>query len=70
MTAKGLRVSPAGIAQHYRDWLDILVIHRQDASQTAEVERLGIRPVLADTLMTDRTKEIALARQLLEVAGK
>lgn len=70
MAATGLAVSPVGVAQHYQEWLDVMVIDRQDALLSPEIEALGIRCAVADTLMTDRAKEIALARQLLEVIGK
>jgi LPPG:FO 2-phospho-L-lactate transferase len=66
MAAKGLPVSAVGVAQHYQEWLDILVIDRQDADLVHEVERMGIRALVTDTMMSDRSKEIALARHLLE----
>jgi LPPG:FO 2-phospho-L-lactate transferase len=70
MAAIGLPVSPVGVARHYQEWLDVMVIDRQDVSLSSEIDELGIECVTADTLMTDRAKEIALARQLLEVIDK
>ena len=70
MAAIGLPVSPIGVARHYQEWLDVMVIDRQDVSLSPEIDALGIECVVADTLMTDRAKEIALGRQLLEVIGK
>jgi LPPG:FO 2-phospho-L-lactate transferase len=65
MRARGLPVSPAGVAAAYAPWLRTLVLDRRDAGGAAELERLGVAPVLADTLMTDRARELALARVVL-----
>lgn len=67
MAAKGLPVSAVGVARCYQEWLDILVIDRQDAGLSDEIGQRGIRTVVMDTIMKDRSKEVALARQLLEV---
>ena len=65
MRARGLPVSPVGVAAAYAPWLGTLVIDRSDAARVPELERLGVRPVLADILMTDRDREIALAQLML-----
>ncbi len=65
MRARGLDVSPAGVAAAYAPWLRALVIDRQDGGCVPELERLGLTVVVADTLMTDRERAIALARVVL-----
>ncbi len=65
MQAKGLPVSPVGVAQAYERWLDILVLDRQDSALASEVHALGIRAVVTDTLMRDRQTEVSLARAVL-----
>jgi len=65
MRARGLPVSPVGVAAAYAPWLGTLVIDRSDAARVLELERLGVRAVLADILMTDRDREIALAQLML-----
>src|SRR6059036_4000482 len=65
MRARGLPVSPVGVAAAYAPWLGTLVIDRSDAARVPELERLGVRPVLADILMTDRDRETALAQLML-----
>ena len=65
MRARGLPVSPVGVAVAYAPWLGTLVIDRSDAARVPELERLGVRARLADVLMTDRHREIALARSML-----
>jgi LPPG:FO 2-phospho-L-lactate transferase len=66
MRARGLDVSAAGVATAYAPWLHTLVVDASDPDAAAAVKRQGVRPVLANTLMTDRTTEIALARTVIE----
>ncbi len=66
MLAKGLPVSPVGVAQAYEKWLDILVLDRQDSALASEVQSLGIRAVVTDTIMRDRQTEVSLARAVLK----
>lgn len=68
MRARALAVSAAGVASAYAPWLRILVIDRTDAAETRAVEALGVRTVLADVIMTDASREIALARSVIEAA--
>ncbi len=65
MKVKGLPASSVGVAQAYLGWLDLLVLDQQDSALTPEIEALGIRAVVADTLMRDRDTEVALARAVL-----
>lgn len=68
MTARGLAVSPLGVAAAYAPWLRALLIDAGDAGETAALSRAGVRAVTADILMTDRAREVALARRVLEAA--
>src|SRR5206468_2942782 len=65
MRARGLSVSAVGVAAAYAPWLGTLVIDRSDTGRVAELARLGVEAVLADIVMTDRDREIALARVVL-----
>lgn len=69
LRARGLPVSAVSIAEVYRPWLDALVFDRRDSALAGEIERRGVRPVPADTLMTDSGRETALARAVLEAVG-
>jgi LPPG:FO 2-phospho-L-lactate transferase len=69
LAARGLDVSPVGVARAYRPWLDALVIDRADAISAPALEREGVRPVLADALMRDHEAEVRLARVVLDAAG-
>ena len=69
MAARGLPVSAAGVAWAYQEWLDVMVLDSQDQALTPELGRLGVSPVVTNTLMTDRQREVALARAVLETIG-
>ena len=68
MRARGLTVSPAGVAAAYAPWLRTLLIDVRDRDVAADVQRAGARPLVADILMPDREREIALARAVLAAA--
>jgi LPPG:FO 2-phospho-L-lactate transferase len=61
----GIDVSCVGVAREYRDFCSTLVIDSGDAARAGEVEALGVRAVVADTLMTDARVAAALARDTL-----
>src|SRR5262245_21460404 len=65
----GIEASCVGVARGYRDLCAAFVIDSQDAARAREVEALGVRAVVTDTLMTDVHVAAALARRTLaEVA--
>src|ERR1700740_62132 len=51
MASQGLPVSIAGIAQAYREFLDILVVDTRDAQPAEELRRSGLRVHCANTVM-------------------
>jgi LPPG:FO 2-phospho-L-lactate transferase len=69
LTARGLEASPRGVARAYRPWLDALVIDAADRRDAADLERDGVRAVIADALMPDAAAEARLARVVLDAAG-
>lgn len=69
LAARGLDVSPLGVARAYRPWLDALVIDRADVANAPALERDGVRPVVADALMPDSEAEARLARAVLDAVG-
>lgn len=70
MRARGWPVSPVGVARAYAPWLGWLLIAPEDRAQEPLLRAAGVRPVVADILMTDHRKEVALARHVLEAAGR
>lgn len=65
MRARGLPVSPVGVACAYAPWLEVLMIDARDERYAPELARLGVGPVLADIMMSDGAREVALARRVL-----
>lgn len=68
MRARGLPVSPLGVATAYRRWLSALVIDESDRACAGALREAGVTPVIAPILMTDHAREIALARRILAEA--
>lgn len=66
MQARGLDVSPLGVAAAYHPWLTALALAEQDRARAKALDEAGVRPLIAPILMTDRRREVALARHLLE----
>jgi LPPG:FO 2-phospho-L-lactate transferase len=62
-------VSAVGVAQGYRDLLDAFVMDTLDASLAGRVEALGMRAVVADTIMRGSAEKAALARTALNALG-
>jgi LPPG:FO 2-phospho-L-lactate transferase len=69
MRARGLDVSPAGVAAAYAPWLRHLLIDVRDAASASALAKLGVHAVVTDIVMTDRASERALAAQALAAAG-
>jgi LPPG:FO 2-phospho-L-lactate transferase len=65
----GHEVSAVGAARQYTGLADVFVLDRVDANLAPEVEALGMRAVVLDTLMTDDAARERLARDLLEAAA-
>jgi LPPG:FO 2-phospho-L-lactate transferase len=61
----GIEASCVGVARGYRDLCAAFVIDDKDAARAGEVQALGVRPVVTDTLMTDVGVAAALARETL-----
>ena len=64
MRGVGVEVSARGVAELYRGLIDAFVIDERDADLTADIEAMGIRTRVLDTIMGD----VAVAQQLAEAA--
>ncbi len=62
----GHEVSPCGVAELYRDIASVFVLDRTDAHHAEDVARLGMKPVLADILITVPEKARFLAELVLQ----
>jgi LPPG:FO 2-phospho-L-lactate transferase len=69
MRGLSMEVSAVGVARCYRDFLDVMVIDKQDEHLLSEIEDLGIPAVATNTIMHDMAAKAALAHKVLEVAG-
>ena len=54
------------MARLYADLADVFVLDDVDAGLAEEVAALGLRPVVADTIMTDDASRAGLAGDVLE----
>ncbi len=70
MAAQGVEVSPRGVAELYRDFLDVLVIDLQDRMLKSSIEAMGIEVVVKQTMMTSLRRKKALALAVLKAARK
>ena len=61
----GIEVSCVGVARAYAEFCSTLVIDSADAALAPDVEALGVRAVVADTVMRDARVAAALARHTL-----
>ena len=64
-----MEVSPVGVARYYRDFLDVMIIDKQDEHLLSAIEDLGIPAVATNTIMRDSAAKKALAQKVLEVVG-
>ncbi len=65
MAAQGFPVSIAGVAQAYRDFLDILIADLRDAEAAKHLTRPGLRVHCTNTIMRNSDDKAKLARTVL-----
>ena len=65
----GLEVSALAVARRYQGLVDGFVLDRADAALASQVEALGMRALVTDTLMTGPEAAAGLAAHMLEFAG-
>ena len=62
----GHDVSALGVARYYKDWVDGFVLDAQDADLAREIEALGMKVRVADTMMRNDDDKRRLAAEVLE----
>jgi LPPG:FO 2-phospho-L-lactate transferase len=65
MRAKGYEVSPAGVAQYYADFLDVMVIDSQDIPPVPDMANSGCRFIKSNILMNCVSASTSLAQTIL-----
>jgi LPPG:FO 2-phospho-L-lactate transferase len=66
MRHRGVEVSPRGVAQLYRDFLDRLVIDYADKKLADDIASMGVEPVVTNTIMRTIEDKVRLAEAALE----
>lgn len=66
MKAMGMEVSAVGVAEHYRDFLDVMIVDTQDKHLIADIEKLGIKAISTNTIMKDKKTKAHLAQIVLD----
>ena len=69
MAELGHEVSCVGVARTYQGICDVFVIDEQDAHLVAEIERTGLKTMVASTIMNTEADKIGLARRILQLKG-
>jgi LPPG:FO 2-phospho-L-lactate transferase len=69
MAELGHEVSCVGVARQYQGLCDLFLIDQQDAHLAPEIEKLGMKPVVASIIMETEADKIALARHILSLKG-
>jgi LPPG:FO 2-phospho-L-lactate transferase len=62
----GLEVSPLGVARLYRDIVGLFILDNADQDYIDPIERLGMRAIATDTVMTTPERAAALAKVVLQ----
>lgn len=65
MSATGLPVSIAGVAQAYQDFLDVLVVDASDSEKGKELEHSRLRIHCTNIMMRTAQEKLNLAREVL-----
>jgi LPPG:FO 2-phospho-L-lactate transferase len=61
----GMEVSPLGVARLYSDIVGLFVLDNADRRYIEPIERLGMRAIATDTIMTSPARAAALAEAVL-----
>src|SRR5262249_4256472 len=65
LASLGFGASATSVAGLYRDFLEVFVLDDQDAALKGEVEQLGLRAIVAPTIMSSTETKRALAKAIL-----
>ncbi|MDA0733016.1 MAG: 2-phospho-L-lactate transferase [SAR202 cluster bacterium Casp-Chloro-G3] len=69
MAELGHEVSCVGVAQTYQGICDVFVIDEQDAHLAPDIQRMGLKPLVAPTIMNTEADKITLAGRILQLKG-
>ena len=66
MRGLGMEASAYGVAEFYRDLLNLFVCDLRDEGEVERISSLGIKVILTDTIMESSEEKVALARKILD----
>jgi LPPG:FO 2-phospho-L-lactate transferase len=66
MKCQGFPVSPLGVARAYQGFLDVLLVDCADEAELPALQRIGIRGIVAETIMKSLDDKVSLARAALK----
>ena len=69
LTSLGHESSALGVARLYADHATAFVLDRTDADSASSIADLGLRPIVADTIMTDDSARARVAAEVLRAAA-
>jgi LPPG:FO 2-phospho-L-lactate transferase len=69
MAEMGIAPRAVEVASYLSPWIDVFILDDSDVEQAGPIEDLGIKVVVAPTLMTSTEDKIAVARTALLAAG-
>jgi LPPG:FO 2-phospho-L-lactate transferase len=62
----GMQVSAAQVARLYSDIIDVFILDVQDEAEKTEIEKLGLKVCVTDTVMSGLEEKIKLAAFTLD----
>jgi LPPG:FO 2-phospho-L-lactate transferase len=62
----GHDVSALGVARYYKDWVDGFVLDAEDSGLARDIEGLGLKVRVADTMMRNDADKQRLAAEVLD----
>jgi LPPG:FO 2-phospho-L-lactate transferase len=69
LASLGHEPTALGVARLYADLVDVVVLDRVDAALAPDVEALGLRPLVTNTVMDDDASRERLAAEVLAALG-
>lgn len=69
MRGLGLEVSASSVARLYQDFLDFFILDSADMTEKKEIERLGLKTFVTNTIMRTLHDKTALAKVALELVN-
>jgi LPPG:FO 2-phospho-L-lactate transferase len=69
LASLGHEVSPLGVARLYLGLVDTLVVDETDVELVANIEQLGMRTVVLDSMMRDRAGRLRVASEVLQAVA-